>query len=124
MATGTKVGLYTLGAGQTASKPASFDYFHLSTAVVDTTAPVATSTVDGPLSGGWYTGPVTVTLAGDRQRRWLRRRQGRVPGGRLTSTWTVYSAPVPLSGDGTHTVKRYRATDKAGNVSSCPRPPP
>ena len=52
VATGTKVGLYTLGAGQTASKPASFDYFHLSTAAVDTTTtPSGRSMADGPGGG-------------------------------------------------------------------------
>jgi cytochrome c len=116
IAANTKVGLYTLGAGQTASKPASFDYFHLSTAVVDNTAPSVTSTVDGPASAGWFTGPATVTLTATDN-----------PGGSgvdkieyqldADTAWTAYTAPVAISGDGTHQV-RYRAADKAGNVST------
>ena len=118
VANGTKVGLYTLGAGQTASKPASFDYFRLSTAAADTTAPTVTSTVssDVPPTAGWYTGPVTVTLAAtdnaggsgvDKVEYQLD----------ADSTWTAYTAPVAISGDGTHTVK-FRASDKAGNVAA------
>ncbi|MGC4852757.1 ThuA domain-containing protein [Micromonospora sp. DT4] len=38
-----KVGLFTLGASQTASKTAAFDYFQLSTRAVDETAPVTTA---------------------------------------------------------------------------------
>ncbi|MFF5230826.1 ThuA domain-containing protein [Dactylosporangium sp. NPDC000521] len=116
VATGAKVGLYTLGAGQKASKPASFDYFRISTAVADTTAPVATSTVDGPQSNGWYTGPVTVTLAATDNAggSGVAKIEYQVD---ADSTWTAYTAPVTVSGDGTHSVK-FRASDKAGNVSA------
>ena len=60
-----KVGLFSLGAAQLASKPVSFDYFRLSTGSEpqDTTAPVTTATVEGTAVGGWYTGPASVSLS-------------------------------------------------------------
>ena len=65
---------------------------------------------------GWYTGPVTVTLTAADE----------AGGSGVASTeyqlddataWTAYTAPVPVSGDGTHEV-RFRSTDKAGNVEA------
>ncbi|GAA2360564.1 ThuA domain-containing protein [Dactylosporangium salmoneum] len=104
---GAKVGLYTLGAGQTASKPASFDYFHVTGA--DTTPPTVSSTVDGTAVNGWYAGPVTVTL---------RASDGRIEYQLDSATaWAAYADPIQVGGDGTHQV-RYRATDQAGNVSA------
>ncbi|MFY1634308.1 ThuA domain-containing protein [Solwaraspora sp. WMMB335] len=113
-----KVGLFTLGANQTASKTASFDYFRLTTEVSeeDTTAPVTATAVSGtgePVEG-WYPGPVTVTLtAADED-------GGSGVAGTEYSLddetgWTAYAEPVPVSGDGSHEL-RFRSTDEAGNV--------
>ncbi|WFE26576.1 ThuA domain-containing protein [Solwaraspora sp. WMMD791] len=113
-----KVGLFTLGANQTASKTASFDYFRLSTesSEEDTTAPVTSATVTGsgePVDG-WYPGDVTVTLAA----------ADNDGGSGVASTeysldeetgWTAYTAPVTVTGDGEHEL-RFRSTDAAGNV--------
>ena len=109
-----KVGLFTLGAAQTASKTASFDYFRIDTGDTDTTAPVTSAEVSGTPVEGWYTGGVTVTLtAADND-----------GGSGVASTeyqigaatdWTAYTGPVPVTSDGTHEV-RFRSTDSAGNV--------
>ena len=87
-----------------ASKPVSFDYFRLSAGrSTDDVAPVTTSTSPGPPPAGWYTGPVTVTLT-------ARPTTPAAPASTSTeyqldaaSTWTAYTAPVAVSGDGTHT---------------------
>ncbi|MBO4204719.1 ThuA domain-containing protein [Micromonospora echinofusca] len=111
-----KVGLFTLGASQTASKTASFDYFRLTTPPSDAAAPVTTATVDGTANGGWYTGPVTVTLTAT----------DNAGGSGVARTeyqlddatgWTAYTGPVAVSGDGTHQV-RFRSVDKADNVEA------
>jgi hypothetical protein len=112
----TSFGLMALGPEQAQAATVAFDYFHLTTSSMDDVAPSVTSTVDGPSSGGFYTGPVAVTLTATDN-----------PGGSgvdkveyqldAASTWTAYTAPIAVSGDGTHQV-RYRATDKAGNVST------
>ncbi|WP_433127336.1 ThuA domain-containing protein [Micromonospora sp. CA-240977] len=109
-----KVGLFTLGANQTASKTASFDYFRLSTEVADETAPVTTAAVSGTPIEGWYTGPVTVTLTGADEAggSGLAGTEYQLDG---ATTWTAYTAPVVVSGDGEHEL-RFRSTDKAGNV--------
>ncbi|MET8252981.1 ThuA domain-containing protein [Micromonospora sp. NPDC005197] len=112
-----KVGLFTLGANQTASKTASFDYFRLSTKVVtDETAPVTTAAVSGTPTDGWYTGPVTVTLtaADEAGGSGLAGTAYQLDG---ATTWTDYTAPVTVSGDGEHEL-RFRSTDQAGNVES------
>ncbi|WP_194821773.1 ThuA domain-containing protein [Micromonospora sp. S-DT3-3-22] len=111
-----KVGLFTLGANAATSKTASFDYFRLSTKAADTTAPVTTATVSGTPTEGWYTGPVTVTLAAADE----------AGGSGVASTeyqlddattWTAYTEPVQVTGDGAHEL-RFRSTDKAGNVEA------
>jgi regulation of enolase protein 1 (concanavalin A-like superfamily) len=111
-----KVGLFSLGANQTASKTVAFDYFRLSAGDADSTAPVTAAEVSGTPVEGWHTGPVTVTLtAGDE-----------AGGSGVAGTeyqlddatgWTAYTAPIPVSGDGTHQV-RFRSTDSAGNVEA------
>jgi len=114
---GAKVGLMAFGVGQTASKTAKFDYFHLSGALPDRTAPVTTAAVDptGPGAGGWYAGPVTVTLtaADEENGSGVGKTEYRLDG----EGWTVYTGPVAVAGDGDHTVA-YRSTDKAGNVEA------
>ncbi|WP_329107176.1 ThuA domain-containing protein [Micromonospora sp. NBC_01699] len=111
-----KFGLFTLGASQQASKPATFDYFRVSTAVDDSTAPVTTSAVAGTPTGGWYTAATTVTLAAT----------DNTGGSGVASTeyqldaattWTAYTEPILVSGDGAHQV-RFRSTDEAGNVEA------
>ncbi len=111
-----KVGLFTLGANQTARKTASFDYFRLTAAASDATAPVTTAAVTGPVTAGWYNGPATVTLTATDN-----------PGGSGVasteyqqdgeSTWSAYTEPIVVSGDGSHQV-RFRSTDRAGNVEA------
>ncbi|RSM72693.1 PKD domain-containing protein [Actinoplanes sp. ATCC 53533] len=109
-----KVGLYSLGAAQTASKTVAFDYFRMGAEQTDTTAPVTGAKVSGTPVQGWYTGPVTVTLTADDE----------AGGSGVAGTeyrlddataWTAYTAPLPVGGDGTHQV-RFRSTDSAGNV--------
>ena len=111
-----KVGLFTLGANQTASKTASFDYFRLSTEVADETAPVTTAAVSGTPTEGWYTGPVTVTLTATDEAggSGLASTEYQLDG---ATTWTAYTAPVAVSGDGEHEL-RFRSTDQAGNVEA------
>jgi cytochrome c len=112
-----KVGLFTIGTNQTASKTVTFDYFHASWAQpADTTKPVTTASTDPanpPGAAGWFTGPVTVTLAAADEPggSGVDRVEYTVDGGAATP----YTAPFTLTGDGTHTVT-YRSVDKAGNV--------
>jgi PKD repeat protein/glucose/arabinose dehydrogenase/type 1 glutamine amidotransferase len=107
-----KVGLFTLGANQTASKTAKFGYFHASWGQpADSEAPVTTA-VANP-GGEWSTGPVTVTLAATDSGSGVDRTEYAVDGG----AWTPYTAPFSVSADGTHAVT-YRSADKAGNVET------
>ncbi|WP_431729896.1 ThuA domain-containing protein [Verrucosispora sp. TAA-831] len=108
-----KVGLFALGGNQTASKQVSFDYFRLSTGTVDDTAPVTTAEVAGTPVQGWYTGPTTVTLAAtDEGGSGVARTEYQLDD---ADTWTTYTAPVAVSGDGEHEL-RFRSVDEAGNV--------
>ncbi|MEE6260404.1 ThuA domain-containing protein [Plantactinospora sonchi] len=109
-----KVGLFSLGGAQTASKTVSFDYFRLSTEVADEVAPVTTASVSGTPTAGWYTGPVTVTLSASDNNggSGVAGIEYQLDG---ATGWTRYTEPVAVSGDGDHEV-RFRATDEAGNV--------
>ncbi|GIF52353.1 glucose/arabinose dehydrogenase [Asanoa ferruginea] len=114
-----KIGVFSLGAAQTASKPISFDYFHVSTGAEepdDTTAPVTTAAVSGTATAGWYTGPATVTLtaADEAGGSGVASTEYQLDG---ATTWTAYAGPVVVSGDGAHEV-RFRSTDVAGNVEA------
>ncbi|MEU8376827.1 ThuA domain-containing protein [Micromonospora sp. NPDC048894] len=111
-----KIGLFTLGANAATSTTASFDYFRLSTRAADTTAPVTTATVSGTPTEGWHTGPVTVTLAAADEAggSGVASTEYQLDG---ATTWTAYTEPVQVSGDGTHEV-RFRSTDAAGNVEA------
>ncbi|MFK3985127.1 ThuA domain-containing protein [Micromonospora sp. NPDC050397] len=82
----------------------------------DTTAPVTRAEVTGTETGGWYTSAATVTLTSTDE----------ADGSGVASTeyqldadptWTAYTGPVQVSGDGQH-VLRYRSTDRAGNVET------
>ncbi|MFD0747243.1 OmpL47-type beta-barrel domain-containing protein [Phytohabitans flavus] len=110
------MGLFTLGANQTARKTVSFDYFRLSTEAEDDTAPVTVSKVDGTAVAGWYTGPATVTLtATDNQGgSGVARTEYQLDG---ATTWTAYTEPILVAGDGAHEV-RFRSVDEAGNVEA------
>ncbi|SFD72171.1 ThuA domain-containing protein [Streptomyces aidingensis] len=116
LAEGTpRFGVYAFGAGQTASKPALFDYFRYAPVESDTTAPTVELTTDpaGPTGAdGWWTTPVTVTATAEDDGDGEVSVEYRTDGG----DWTAYTEPVTLSGDGAHTLE-VRAGDAAGNVS-------
>ncbi|MFI6758646.1 ThuA domain-containing protein [Micromonospora sp. NPDC050417] len=109
-----KFGLFTLGANQQASKPATFDYFRVGTTVEDSTAPVTTSAVAGTPTGGWYNGATTVTLTATDNAggSGVASTEYQLDAG---TTWTAYTEPILVSGDGAHQV-RFRSTDEAGNA--------
>ncbi len=111
-----KVGVFTLGGNQTASKSASFDYFRFSTETGpdDDTAPVTTAEVSGTPVEGWLTGPATVTLtaADEDGGSGVARTEYQLDD---ATEWTAYTAPVPVTGDGEHEL-RFRSVDEAGNV--------
>ncbi|MFI7436445.1 ThuA domain-containing protein [Micromonospora haikouensis] len=111
-----KIGLFTLGANAATSKTASFDYFRLSTKAADTAAPVTTATVSGTPTEGWHTAPVTVTLAAADEAggSGVASTEYQLDG---ATTWTAYTAPVQVTGDGSHEL-RFRSTDAAGNVEA------
>ncbi|GIE78528.1 hypothetical protein Aph02nite_44780 [Actinoplanes philippinensis] len=109
-----KVGLYSLGAAQTASKTVAFDYFRISTGNADTTAPVTSAKASGTPVEGWYPGNVTVTLTATDGTggSGVAGTEYQLDG---ATTWTAYTTGVAVSGDGAHEV-RFRSTDTAGNV--------
>ncbi|GIJ39224.1 ThuA domain-containing protein [Micromonospora andamanensis] len=111
-----KVGVFTLSGNQTASKSASFDYFRFSTEAGpdDDTAPVTTAEVSGTPVEGWLTGPATVTLtaADNDGGSGVARTEYQLDD---ATTWTAYTAPVQVTGDGEHEL-RFRSVDEAGNV--------
>ncbi|WP_211590268.1 ThuA domain-containing protein [Microbispora sp. H11081] len=115
VANASKVGVYTIGTNQGASKTVKFDYFKLTKAgSEDKTAPVTTATTDpAQPEGGSFTGPVTVTLqaADEAGGSGVAKTEYSLDGG----DWAAYTAPVTVSGDGEHQL-RYRSTDKAGNT--------
>lgn len=79
----------------------------------DTTAPEPTADVNGRQdSSGAYLGSATVTLAATDDSSGVETIEYAVDGGEFAA----YTAPVVVNTVGEHTVK-YRATDKAGNVS-------
>jgi hypothetical protein len=84
------------------------------TVPVDLTPPTTTATPAGTLGGGgWYRSAVAITLSATDARSGVASTQYRVDGG----AWQTYSAPVNVTGDGTHTVE-YRSTDVAGNAET------
>ncbi|MDQ2660676.1 MAG: family 78 glycoside hydrolase catalytic domain [Actinomycetota bacterium] len=62
--------------------------------------------------GGWFTGPVDVSLTASDERAGAVSSEYRVDDGE----WTSYAAPFTIDEEGA-TVIEYRATDAAGNVS-------
>ncbi|WET80904.1 copper-binding protein [Amycolatopsis sp. QT-25] len=80
----------------------------------DTTAPTVTTEVTGTKdTAGNYVGKATVTLTATDAGSGVGKVEYQLNGG----PWLTYSAPLALTVVGAHTVK-YRATDKAGNVSA------
>ncbi|MFF5115014.1 ThuA domain-containing protein [Streptosporangium sp. NPDC000509] len=112
-----KIGVFTLGTAQQASKTVKFDYFRLTGGgTADTTAPVTTATPNpAQPANGWFTGQVLVTLAGtdEAQGSGVDKTEYQLDGG----AWTTYTAPVAITGDGDHNLA-YRSVDKAGNVEA------
>ncbi|NUT53239.1 MAG: DUF1349 domain-containing protein [Saccharothrix sp.] len=108
---GARIGLFALGGGQTASKPARFGHFRVTT---DRTAPVLSVVSDpaSPGAGGWWTGPVTLTASATDDRPGEARVEYRVGDG----DWTEYTTPLSFTDDGERVVE-FRASDVAGNVS-------
>jgi hypothetical protein len=77
---------------------------------IDATAPASTASLAGPLgTNGWYTGPVTVTLAGSDAMSGLSSLRYRVDGG----SWQSYAAPFAVPGDGSRAVEFF-SVDIAG----------
>ncbi|WP_424534904.1 OmpL47-type beta-barrel domain-containing protein [Sphaerisporangium viridialbum] len=77
------------------------------------TPPVTTATTTpAEPASGWFTGPVSVTLsATPGQESKVDRTEYQLDGG----AWTKYTAPIAITGDGSHTLA-YRSVDKAGSV--------
>jgi hypothetical protein len=87
---------------------------HFTVVSSDTTAPTVTASVAGTKdSDGNYVGKATVTVAAADDGSGVGKVEYKVDGG----SWLVYTEPVALTAAGAHTVT-YRATDKAGNVST------
>lgn len=111
-----RVGLFSLGANQQASKTVKFDYFRVvGDEPGDTTAPVTTASTDPAQpsgANGWYTGPVTVTINATDDGTGVVYREVNLDG----AGWKEYTTPVVISADGVHSLQ-YRASDTAGNVS-------
>lgn len=87
---------------------------HFTVVSSDTTAPTTSIVVSGDLDGSWsYIGSATINLSATDAGSGVDKVEYTLDGG----AWTVYTAPVKVTALGTHTVS-YRASDKAGNVSS------
>ncbi|WP_030855890.1 OmpL47-type beta-barrel domain-containing protein [Streptomyces sp. NRRL S-37] len=81
----------------------------------DTTAPEATAKVTGSQNAdGAYVGSASVALAATDEGSGVERIEYAIGS---DGAWQPYTAPVVVDQIGTHTV-RYRALDKAGNVSA------
>jgi PKD repeat protein len=109
-----KVGLFSLGGPQQASKPVSFDYFRLTRGPTDDVAPTTTADVTGPASNGWFTAPATVTLTATDNTggTGVSRTEYQLD---TATEWIPYTDPVTVSGDGVHEL-RFRSVDVAGNT--------
>ncbi|NUT96814.1 MAG: PKD domain-containing protein, partial [Saccharothrix sp.] len=109
---GAKIGLFALGGGQTAAKPAKFAHFRI---VTDRTAPVLSVVADpaSPGAGGWWTTPVTVTATATDNQPGTVTIEYKVG----TGDWSPYTAPLSFADDGERVVT-FRASDTAGNTSA------
>ncbi|WP_436500026.1 ThuA domain-containing protein [Actinokineospora sp. HUAS TT18] len=108
-----KFGVMAIGPQQTAgSVQVDFDWFRVSG--VDSTAPTVTAAATGSAgANGWWTAAPTVTITAQDDSSGVAATEYRVDNG----TWTSYTAPFTVGGDGTHVVE-YQARDVAGNVSA------
>jgi hypothetical protein len=77
----------------------------------DVTPPVTICSLAGDLVGSNYTSDVTVTLTATDDSSGVNYTMYKVDGG----TWTTYTVPFVVSGNGDHTVAYY-SVDKAGNT--------
>ncbi|MEV4534124.1 family 16 glycoside hydrolase [Asanoa sp. NPDC049518] len=99
-------------AGNT-STPAGVE-FRVVSATADTTPPTVNAAISGQLNSSWaYVGSATVTLTSSDAGTGVLRTEYAVNAG----GYLVYTAPVTINTPGTYTFT-YRATDRAGNVSS------
>lgn len=81
----------------------------------DTTAPETSATVDGARNAqGEYVGSASVSIAATDEGSGVDRVEYAIG---AEGAWQPYTAPVVIDQVGSHSV-RYRATDKAGNVSA------
>jgi plastocyanin len=79
----------------------------------DTTAPSVSAVVSGNQNSNWqYVDAAVITLSALDTGSGVGSIEYALDGG----AWTVYTVPVAVDSEGAHTFK-YRATDKAGNVS-------
>src|SRR5213596_1446636 len=82
--------------------------------VQDTLPPASTAALSGSSGvGNWFLSSVGVTVSATDSQSGVATIQVRTDGG----AWQLYTSPVTVAGDGTHTVDYY-ATDVAGNVES------
>ncbi|MBN6035991.1 OmpL47-type beta-barrel domain-containing protein [Amycolatopsis sp. 195334CR] len=80
----------------------------------DTTPPVVAAVIEGTQnSDGAYVGSASIKLNATDEGSGVDKVEYQLDGG----AWTAYTAPVPVTALGAHTVK-FRATDKAGNASA------
>lgn len=76
--------------------------------------PVTTATVTGTAgSGGWHKSAVSVALSATGGDGGVAYTQYRLAGG----SWQTYSAAIPISGEGTHTLE-FRSVDNAAQTES------
>ncbi|MEU8264702.1 ThuA domain-containing protein [Micromonospora sp. NPDC048999] len=80
---------------------------------IDTIAPVTTAAFAPANDEGWHRGAVPVTLSATDAGSGVAKLEWALDGG----SWTPYTAPVNVSGDGQHELL-YRATDAAGNTET------
>lgn len=79
--------------------------------MLDQTAPTTTASPDrAPGSAGWYNGDVQVSLSASDALSGVAATEYNLDG----AGWSAYTAPVAISGEGTHTLQ-YRSRDNAGN---------
>ena len=108
-----KVGLFSLGAARPPSKTVSFDYFRLSTEAVD----------DDPAGDDGHCGRHGRSRAGTPARSTVTLAATDNEGGSGVArteyqlddatTWTAYTEPIAVAGDGTHEVRFGRSTRRA-----------
>jgi hypothetical protein len=87
--------------------------FTVASGGADTTAPSVSAVVSGNQNSNWqYIDGATITLSALDTGSGVASIEYALDGG----AWTVYTTPVTVDSEGAHTF-RYRATDRAGNVS-------